>query len=191
MIVGNADTDTDNDYDDPTGSSYKPSEEPPGNLNLSQALSAIEGEQQRIESQSKSQSSQQQPSDDLAIDWDDFMIPEDNPELDEFPLDRQLRLLQEEEEEERRGGLTGRLTAPRSEKRSRPTTQSSNQAIDRLRTKQMELVDVQLKVQQKLLENAEIANEEAKERLKMTTAQRKQAEIELQMKEREMNSLDT
>lgn len=192
MVVGNPETDTDNDFEDPSGSSFHPVEDISDHMNLAQALSAMEEEEQLFQSQSKSQSSQQQPRDDSDINWDEYMnVPEtDHLEDFEFPLDRQLRLLQEAEEEEQRGGLTGRLTAPLNEKRSRPTTQSSNRIIDQLRAKQLELVDVQLKVQQKLLENAEIANEEAQERLKMTTAQRKQAEIELQIKEREINSLD-
>lgn len=56
--------------------------------------------------------------------------------------------------------------------------------------KQMELLNVKSKVQQKLLENAEIANEEAKESLKMTIAERQKAEIELKIKERDLNSLN-
>lgn len=54
----------------------------------------------------------------------------------------------------------------------------------------MELFNVQLKVQQKLLENAEIENAEAKERLKMVTVQRKKAEIELEIKELGRNSIN-
>lgn len=57
--------------------------------------------------------------------------------------------------------------------------------------KQLELLNAKLKVEQKLLENAEIANIEANERLKTAVVERKEAEIELKMAEQnEKNSIN-
>lgn len=85
-----------------------------------------------------------------------------------------------------------RLTAPAEEiikrKRTKKASPMQDDVTAQLRAKQMKLVDDQLKLNAVLLENATIAGEEAKERLKMATAQRKLAEIELELKHKEQNS---
>lgn len=107
-----------------------------------------------------------------------------------FPSIVKFGLQGEEEEEQQRTGLGGRLTAPVHEIRRRHRQVPVNQgvAIDQLRLKQMELADEQLKLQKILLENAVIAQEEAKERVKLVTIQRKIAEIDLRLKEDERNA---
>lgn len=77
-----------------------------------------------------------------------------------------------------------------TETESRSSPQPSQQIMSQFWEKQMELLNVQSKIQQKLLENAEIANEEAKESLKMTIAERQKAEIELKIKERDFSALN-
>lgn len=116
------------------------------------------------------------------IAWEAFM------EEEEFELDRRLRL-QREEEEAGTAGLTGRLTAPESERRQRPKKAAPSKTnyddtTAQLRAKQMKLIDEQIKLQKVLLENAMIAQEEAKERVKLITAQRQSAEIELRSMQR-------
>lgn len=189
-MIGDPDTDTDNDFSDPPELSWhsisREHAERSEHMTLSQAMDVIE--------QSNSQHSS---AHDEEINWDDYMqIPElEHPEDDEFPLDRQLRLMrEEEEEEEQRAYSSGRLTAPPNEVRRRakrmPTHQTTQDVAAELREKQMELVNEQLKLQKLLIQNAEIAQKEAKERLKMVAAQRQCAEIELQLKQSQLNARD-
>lgn len=197
LVIGDPATDTENDFSDPPESPYhfntpdEQSDQPDDNMNnshmdFSGAMAAIRAEQNVIGSQ---QQSMMQDSD---IDWNDYMnMPgTDHPEDDEFPIDRQLRILNEEEEEQR-AGLTGRLTAPEHEIRRRQRRSKSINQDDttaQLRAKQIELVEEQLKLHKTLSENAAIAKEEAKERLKMVATQRKIAELDLRLKEMEFNA---
>lgn len=97
-----------------------------------------------------------------------------------------MRPIEETSEE----GIAGVSMGSTTERRSVSSTPSTNQIVNQFWQKQMEIANKQSTVQQKLLENAEIANEEAKERLKLVKAQREKAEIELQIKERELNSFN-
>lgn len=187
LVIGNPETDTDNDFTNCSGSSYHSSNgqsskakqlnKKKGNsshLNFTDALQALRDEGIRTQTQTSLQSQadetqlsqqQQQPQAE-----DNIMNVDDYPEDEEWAIDRQVRLQEEQEEEERRQriGSSGRLTAPPREIRRRKRTQPANQntAIDHLREKQMKLVDEQLKLQSILLHNASIAQEDALEQLK-------------------------
>lgn len=203
LVIGNPDTNTDNDFTGHSGSSVHSSRSgevadegtdavtgegtnDSRHMNYSEALETLQEQQIRFSQMSQTMI-QQSPSHNSEIDWNNYMNPED----DEFPIDRHLRLAREEEEEER-ARLSGRLTAPADEIRRRTKKAPSNNQDDvvaQLRIKQIQLADEQLKVQKVLLETATIAQDEAKERLKMVAAQRKRAEIELRLKEIEFSAL--
>lgn len=173
-------------------------------MNFSQALDTLQQQQRqhrdRLRPIQVEESGQQQHSvhsnvDTHAnVDWDEYMNDSEHPEDEEWEIERRMRLLQEEEDEEERQRRSGiRLTAPPSEVRRRSKqpkhTQQSNRVdiTAQLRAKQMELVDVQVNVQKLLFENATIAQKEATERLAMTVALRKCAEIDLASKTREFD----
>lgn len=98
-----------------------------------------------------------------------FHVPEDDPnqpEDEEFEIDRQLRLAREEEEE---ASLGRRLLAPSAEIRirNRPTKKGkpNDDMIQNLRKRQFELVNLQINLHKVLLENAKITQQECKEKL--------------------------
>lgn len=106
----------------------------------------------------------------------------ENPEDDEFSIERQMRLAREEEEGG--GSLHRRLVAPPSEIRRRNTNKQKQIAnrnenpliIEALRKKQSELVDLQINTQKILFENAKIAQAEAKEKYLLSRMLRVNAE---------------
>lgn len=197
-MIGDPDTDTENDITGDSDSSYKQqskgnkTKKQPQNLlgamSYEDALTAIENEQNNA-----SQKSTKAPPNHENIDWSQYMGDEDDgmPSDQEWSVDRHLRLLDEQENELRTGG---NLTAGRNEKRSK---------IDQLRTMQSNLLRVQFDLQEQLLKNAQIAEEEAKvrlqsaedakkmaaeegaERMKLLVSQRMLAELELTQKQRE------
>lgn len=101
-------------------------------------------------------------------------------------------MLLEKEEDKSNRNL---LTAPPQEM-GQPNNQTSKldqgdaDATTQLWNKQMELVNEQLKLQKILLENAMIAKYEAKKRLKMSIAQRKIAEMDLQLRENALGEIN-
>lgn len=127
-MIGNPETDTDNDFSDPTDPSYSEelvndTADKSHHMNLSEALDAIHAEQ----------STHEQPP------FDEFA---EHPEDDEFSIDRQVRIAREEEART----TNTRLTAPPSEKRYRNkqsprAPNSKDTLISELREKQMKLVD--------------------------------------------------
>lgn len=103
-------------------------------------------------------------------------VPEDNPdqpEDEEFEIDRHLRLVREEEEE---ASLGRRLLAPPGEIkiRNRQTKKGkpNDDMIQNLRKKQFELVNLQINLHKVLLENAKITQQECKEKLLLAQALR-------------------
>lgn len=190
LVIGDPATDTSNEYSEKPDESYLPSDESDqnvmqdadGHMDLPTATIAIQDEQNQQTQAAHNPLSQQ-------INWEEYMTPLDAeyPEDEEWELDRQLRILREQEEEER-AGSHGRLTAPQHEVRRRqkqPSRTEANQVVEtsQLRAKQMLLVEKQLELHDMMIGTEKIKQEEAKERLKMTTAQRKLAELDLQAKE--------
>lgn len=196
MRISDNDSYVEGDFSEPdNGSSYNPIDEQnnenndgdgSGHMNFSQALDALQQQRENCSqsSQIDENNLQGRPMQhDLNIDFDEFI----NDRYDEYLGQR----MQEDESEQQRTDI--RLTAPPGEVRHRPKqpkrTPPSKQ-IDvaaQLRTKQLQLVDVQVKVQKLLLENATIAKKEALERLAMATALRKCAELDLSSKMRQHN----
>lgn len=122
-----------------------------------------------------------------------YQLPELlDKENDETSVDRILRL---REEEDRNAHLNSRLTAPPNEVRKRrkqPATSTVTQTssvnlVDRLRQRQLDLVEGQIRLNQIQTDNALIAQEEARERLMMAKANRICAELEQKMKQQEFN----
>lgn len=165
LIIGHPDTDTDNDYTNSSDISYQSSkakqsrnnESNSAHLNFTDALNALREEGTR------SQAAQESQADNIV----DFV--NDHPEDDETTIDRQVRLQNEEEaDEQHTAGVTGRLTAPPSEIRSRASSRAPpiNDVVGLLRQNQLKLVEEQLKLQKLLLENASLAQEDAKEQFR-------------------------
>lgn len=212
LTIGRAESDTDNDF---TGGSKTPSvrsssvnrnfsgsdsnsdSHMPGHMPLDQAMSVVQAHlsQQSQESQQsqssqiavttrsiqqESQSQQTHTANSGDINWNEYIDDE------EWPLQRHMRLAEEAENEER-GGISELLTAPPHEIRQRNRqNRNQNDKTAQFREKQLQLVNEQLNLQKMLQENATIANEEGKERLKAATALRQAAEIELRLKELEL-----
>lgn len=97
---------------------------------------------------------------------DEFNFESSLLEDNEFPLDRQFRLLREQEEEEERANLGRRLIAPRDEIRHRnrqPKNKQTNpESIHLLKEKQLKLLDSQLDYHKILIETARVALEKEK-----------------------------
>lgn len=109
------------------------------------------------------------------------------PSDEEFEIERWLRIQRENEALD--VGTGGRLTAPQDEVRHRRRQSQQRQVppnsglTDTLRTSQINLVEEQIYLQQILQENARIAQEEA---LAMAQLQRRILEIDLEMKQKEL-----
>lgn len=137
----------------------------------------------RTEYSSQPQQANSVQNEPAGINWDEFMDEDGNetPQDEEWPHQRHMRLIEEEEMEQQahRRGVGRPLTAPANEIRRRraPTRHINNDAgLKDLRAKQLELLNKQIEVEN-------MRCEEAKERIKLITAQRKIAEIDLRMKE--------
>lgn len=108
---------------------------------------------------------------------------DDEIEDEEWAIEKWLRL--QNEEEEQKETSRRRLTAPPTEIRKRASktpVKSIVSKVDELQARQIELVHQQINLQKILVENALIAQEEAKERLLLAKAQRASAELEHQQK---------
>lgn len=149
----------------------------------------IDSNNQQQQQQQSNAQPQQIDDQDTRIDWDQYMNEDtENPLDDETSIDRQLRLAREAEEAEDADQQRPiRLTAPRGEVRP-PRPSRANDLVTQLRSKQLKLIDVQVSVEEMLLQNAKIANEEAKARLEIAKAQHECAKIDLDLKKLEQNS---
>lgn len=167
MVIG--EDDTDNDFSGDDDKSYQPSYNDPNESQLSQDDEAFFDLAKKMEAERVAKLSQN-----MAISPDSSIIhvmPEGDeiPEDEEWGIDRWLRLQNEEEQSAR-----GRLTAPSAELTKRTTLKSSENKVDELRARQVQLVDQQINLQK------------AKERLMLTKAQRVCAELEQQRIEKEL-----
>lgn len=168
LVIRNPGSDTDNDYSDTPDSSFRLT---PTNVETDE----------HTEYFNLSQEEPRAIFDYDDINWEQYM----HEDIEEFSIDRQLRLINEEEQ--RAGRIRGRrLTAPAPE--LRPRREPSTEINGQLRTKQLALVNQQSNLHEIQIETAQIARQEAKEHLKMAIAQRKTAEVELQLKQQQLNN---
>lgn len=188
LTIGNAETDTDNDftgYDSPEcdeNRSSTSSGDAAGNAASNDTHMPLQDALELVRSHFSQQSQEgnlvegQQDN----IDWDFYMNDDE-----ESPIARLLRLAREEEEQEaQRVGVGSRLTAPPTEIARRRTRQQRQAQVHPyadttdLRAKQIALLEKQIEVEN-------LRYEEAQERVKLITAQRKLAEMDLRIKENE------
>lgn len=194
LTIGNVETDTDNDFtghnspEFDVNRSSSSSDDAAGNAAGNAANMPLHDAMELV----RSQFSQQSQEGNLVegrqdnIDWD-FYIDKDD---EESPIARHMRLAREEEEQEaQRAGVGSRLTAPPIEITRRRTRQQRQVQVHPyadttdLRAKQIALLEKQIEVEN-------LRYEEAKERVKLMTAQRKLAEIDLRIKENEHGPAD-
>lgn len=188
LTIGNAETDTDNDFTGHNSPNFDDNRSSTSSGDAAGNAASNDTNMPLVDAIElvRSQFSQQSQEGNLVegrqqnIDWD-FYMNED----EEFPITHHMRLLREEEAQQaQRAGVGSRLTAPPIEIARRRTRQQRQVQVHPyadttdLRAKQIALLEKQIEVET-------LRYEEAKERIKLTTAQRKLAEIDLRIKENE------
>lgn len=201
IVIGS--DDTSNDFtDDKNSGDYKPSthssdeiKEIPKSMELNEFADLVKKyEAKRMKHAAEEERMGVSGESHGEVDQSNNPVIED--EETEWPVERWLRLQREEEMEN--ASPAGRLTAPPKEVRNRYQKKTVNKTksdsanmelVDELRAKQLQLVDEQIYLQKVLQVNALYAQEEAKDRSELAKRQLQMAEIELELKKKQLELL--